>query len=310
MKTSKGRARRRAGRSVARPARAQNRETAGLARNRVISERLREAADLLLAQGAEDFRVRAYHKAAETVAHLDRDVGEIAADGAGALDDVPGIGPAIAGAIAELLRTGRWAFLERLRGAADPERAFRMIPGVGPGLASALHEALHVDTLEGLEAAAAAGRLEEVPGLGRRRIAMLRAALSELLARVRPRESGTVEEPGVAELLGVDAEYRAQTASGTLPRIAPRRFNPTGEAWLPVLHTRRSGWNFTALYSNTARAHELGRTRDWVVIYFQTDSRSEAQRTVVTELQGPLRGRRVVRGRERDCVDFYRAGGG
>jgi putative hydrolase len=44
------------------------------------------------------------------------------------------------------------------------------------------------------------------------------------------------------------------------------------------------------------------------VIYFQADSSAEAQRTVVTEMQGPLRGRRVVRGRERDCVDFYRAG--
>ena len=308
MKATKGRARRRASSSKPRPAPSQDRKAPELARNHMISERLREAADLLLAQGADDFRVRAYHKAADSVAHLDRDVGAIATDGPGALDEIPGIGPAIAGAIAELVRTGRWAFLERLRGAADPERAFRMIPGVGPGLARTLHETLHVDTLEGLEAAAAAGRLEEVPGLGRRRIAMLRAALSELLARVRPRATGAAEEPGVAELLGVDGEYRAQAASGTLPRIAPRRFNPTGEAWLPVLHTRRGGWNFTALYSNTARAHELGRTRDWVVIYFQADSSAEAQRTVVTEMQGPLRGRRVVRGRERDCAEFYRVG--
>ena len=80
--------------------------------------------------------------------------------------------------------------------------------------------------------------------------------------------------------------------------IAPRRFNPSGAAWLPILHTERDPWRFTALYSNTARAHELGRTRDWVVIYFHQDDEVEGQRTVVTETLGPLAGHRVVRGRE------------
>ncbi len=51
------------------------------------------------------------------------------------------------------------------------------------------------------------------------------------------------------------------------------------------------------LFSNTARAHELGTTRDWVVIYFD-DGASEGQRTVVTERRGPQAGRRVVRGRQ------------
>ena len=61
---------------------------------------------------------------------------------------------------------------------------------------------------------------------------------------------------------------------GKLPRIAPRRFNPTGDAWLPVLHTQRDGRHYTALYSNTARAHELGTTHDWVVIYRDDDQHS------------------------------------
>jgi len=42
--------------------------------------------------------------------------------------------------------------------------------------------------------------------------------------------------------------------------------------------------------------------RDWVVIYFHRDNRSEGQRTVVTETRGPLAGRRVVRGREAECL--------
>ena len=52
------------------------------------------------------------------------------------------------------------------------------------------------------------------------------------------------------------------------------------------------------LFSNTARAHELGRTRDWVVIYFYDGDHHEGQCTVVTETHGPLAGKRVVRGRE------------
>ena len=48
------------------------------------------------------------------------------------------------------------------------------------------------------------------------------------------------------------------------------------------------------------RAHELGRTRDWVVIYYYDEDHREGQNTVVTETHGPRRGERVVRGRERE----------
>jgi putative hydrolase len=106
-------------------------------------------------------------------------------------------------------------------------------------------------------------------------------------------------------LLDVDLEYRRRAADGDLPTIAPRRFNPSGEAWLPVLHATRDPWHFTALFSNTAQAHQLGRTRDWVVIYFYDDEHAEGQHTVVTETHGPLIGQRVVRGREAECRAYY-----
>jgi hypothetical protein len=108
----------------------------------------------------------------------------------------------------------------------------------------------------------------------------------------------------VAELLGVDAEYRTRAAQGELRRIAPRRLNPTGEAWLPVLHTARGGRHYTALFSNTPRAHEMGRTRDWVVLYYD-DGTGERQATVITAQWGPLLGRRIVRGRELDCAAYH-----
>ena len=103
-------------------------------------------------------------------------------------------------------------------------------------------------------------------------------------------------------LLAVDRAYRDQAASGTLPTIAPKRFNPDGKSWLPILHAERDGWHFTALFSNTQRAHELGMTRDWVVIYFYDDEHHvEGQRTVVTETRGEMAGQRIVRGREMEC---------
>jgi putative hydrolase len=274
--------------------------------NPQIADRLREAADLLEQQRANPFRVHAYRDAAETVAHLGVDLRDVLArDGTKWLMALPGIGAGIAAAIEEMLRTGRWSQLERLRGTLDAEALFRAIPGVGAALARRIHDSLHVDTLQALEVAAHDGRLAAVPGIGLRRAAIIRGGLASMLARPRAR-SRPGEEPSVETLLDVDDEYREQAAAGRLPRIAPRRFNPRGEAWLPILHTERGKWQFTALFSNTARAHELGRTHDWVVLYFHTDRESEGQRTVVTESRGPLQGRRVVRGREAECREPYR----
>ena len=110
--------------------------------------------------------------------------------------------------------------------------------------------------------------------------------------------------PTVDEVLDVDREYRDKSDAGELPTIAPRRFNPAGERWLPILHTTRGARHYTALFSNTANAHKLGRTHDWVVIYF--DGREgERQCTVITASRGPLARRRIVRGRERECLAHY-----
>jgi hypothetical protein len=108
----------------------------------------------------------------------------------------------------------------------------------------------------------------------------------------------------VALLLAVDAEYRRRAEAGDLPKLAPRRFNPTQEAWLPVMRTEQDGWVMTALFSNTARAHEAGKTNDWVVIYYQKHG-PEQQCTLVTGLRGSLKGKRVIRGREKECLQFY-----
>jgi DNA uptake protein ComE-like DNA-binding protein len=270
--------------------------------NQVVAAALRQAASLLKAQDASPFRSLAYLKAAATVEGLDKDIAQIAAKGGQALDALPHIGTGIAGAIQELLATGKWSQLDRLRGEIEPEATFRSIPGVGPALAERIHEFLHVDTLESLEAAAHDGRLSRVPGIGPRRAAIIRDALNRILERRRPDaiDRNRAAKPPVEMILDVDREYRMKAEAGELRQIAPRRFNPNAQAWLPILHTERGDWHFTALYSNTARAHQLGRTRDWVVIFYGTDHQTEDQCTVVTETSGAMKGQRVVRGRERE----------
>lgn len=272
--------------------------------NQAIAAQLREAAALLQAQGANPFRVAAYRHAAESAAECARPLREIFdAKGRAGLQALPGIGSGISSAIAEMLITGRWGQLARLRGSAEPEALLRTVPGVGEELARVLHEELHVDTLEGLENAAHDGRLEAVSGIGPRRSAAIRASLAAMLGRrvARGPLLPAPEVPDVETLLDVDREYRSKAAAGKLPLIAPKRFNPQAKAWLPVLHTVRGTWHFTALYSNTARAHELGKTRDWVVVYFYDGDHRERQCTLVTESRGAAAGRRVVRGREAEC---------
>ena len=262
----------------------------------------RKCAEVLRQQAANPFRVNAYIRAAETLESLQKDARDILRDdGVAGLIALPAIGRGLAASIDEIARTGRLAQLDRLRGETPPENLFRTVPGIGPKLAHAIHDALHVDTLEALEVAAHDGRLTAVPGVGARRAAAIQAGLAALLGRGRSRQQVPQVSPPVEMLLDVDREYRQSAAAGKLPKIAPKRFNPEGLAWLPILHTDRGKWHFTALFSNTARAHELGRTDDWVVVYFYNDDHQEGQNTIVTETKGPMTGERVIRGREAEC---------
>jgi putative hydrolase len=277
--------------------------------NQQIAMKLAQAADLLEQQGANPFRVSAYRRASETVSRLTQDIGELAeAEGVAGLIALPGIGKGIASSIQEMVSTGNWVQLQRLRGTLDPVHLFQTVPGIGPKMAEQINERLHIDTLEALEAAAFDGRLEQVPGMGPRRVAGIRNSLATLLGKTRRRPTAQPGDgPAVAALIEVDREYRRKAEQGKLPLIAPRRFNPEGKAWLPILHTDRDGWHFTLLYSNTARAHELKRTHDWVVAYCYDDHHQEGQVTLVTETRGPLMGQRIVRGRELECREYYRA---
>lgn len=282
--------------------------------NDEVAAKLDAVADVLEAQDANPFRVQAYRNAANTVRNLEQPAHEVLArEGEEGLRRFAGIGESLARSIAQLVYTNRLGLLDQLRGETRPERVLATVPGIGPKLAGLIHEQLEIDTLADLSAAAYDGRLAQISGFGPRR---LRGVRESLAGRLRPRpqpqnngraraETGAEEDqPTVAELLDIDREYREQVRKGKLPHIAPRRYNPTGEAWLPVLHTERGATHYTALYSNTARAHELGTIKDWVVIY-RDDNNGNGQWTVVTARYGALQRERVVRGHEKECKEYY-----
>lgn len=286
--------------------------------NEDIAGLLDEAARLFAEQGANRFRVQAYHRAAAALRELARPVSDVFAEhGLAGLEELPGVGESIARSIRDVLLHGKLAMLDRLRGQHDPIALLCSVPGIGKAFAWKLHEDLEIETLEELETAAHDGRLERLAGFGPKRLAGIRDSLAHRLGRVRTtggerpaaggeRQSSSPQPPPtVAELLAVDCEYRRSAAAGTLKKIAPRRFNPTGEAWLPVLHTTRGSRHYTALFSNTPHAHRLHKTGDWVVLFHDGDQ-GEQRWTIITSEFGRLQGRRIVRGRELECEELYR----
>lgn len=283
--------------------------------NEEVAAVLDEIAELLEVQEANLHRIRAYRRGANAIRQLDVSLEEIVDDGGvAALQDLPAIGESLSRLLLEYLHTGHSRLLDRLRGAVAPEDFFEQIPGIGHELAEKIVRELDIRSLEELEQAAYDGRLAQVEGFGPGRIRAIQLTLAGLLSGFAQRRiqelSSAIElpshHPPVELLLQIDRQYRDQAKAGRLRKIAPKRFNPGDVAWLPILHTEKDGWEFTALFSNTARAHELERIYDWVVIFYEQPG-TDGQATVVTETSGALKGKRVVRGREKECKECYEA---
>lgn len=271
--------------------------------NAAIAARLQTYADLLKQQGDDIFRVRAYQEAADQIATMPQALSEIfSRQGVAGLIALPKVGRGIAAAIAEMLALGHWTQLDRLQGDTAPARLFQTLAGIGPALARRLADDADIETLEELEVALQAGG-PPLRGFGRRRRQAVLSQINDRLGRIgRGPRGGATDLPPVSLLLDADRLYRDRAAAGQLRKIAPKRFNPKGEAWLPVMHARREDWHLTLMWSNTARAHDLGKTGDWLVVYYRRDGQPEGRCTIVTETRGPLAGQRVVRGREAECA--------
>lgn len=133
--------------------------------NHEIARRFARIADTLEIQGENPFKVRAYRRAVEVIEGLSEPLTEI--ESRGELADIAGFGEAIVAKTRDFLKTGTTKLYEQIKDAVPPGvLAIAAVPGIGPKTARALWESLHVTTVEELEAAARAGRVQTAPGFG------------------------------------------------------------------------------------------------------------------------------------------------
>lgn len=149
-------------------------------KNHEVAHLLRTMAALLEIKGEEGYKVRAYLRAADSIGSVsDHELEKMAAEGR--LSDIPWVGKNLEPKIREIILTGRSAFLDRLI-AEIPCGLLDLlkVPGIGPKTARMLYENLGIASLEELEQAVSAHRLQSLPGLGKKREELIARGLAEV----------------------------------------------------------------------------------------------------------------------------------
>ncbi|MEA4882505.1 MAG: DNA polymerase/3'-5' exonuclease PolX [Clostridia bacterium] len=132
--------------------------------NRAIAAYFEQIADLLELLGENQFKVRAYTRAAEALTALAEPAIEVLEQDP---KSIPGVGEALLSKIREISTTGRLEYLEKLRSQVPAAiLALTAAPGIGPKAAWKLHEALGIQDVAELAEAARAHRIRAVPGFG------------------------------------------------------------------------------------------------------------------------------------------------
>ena len=141
-----------------------------------------EIGDMLEIQGEVPFKIGAYRRAADTIAHSPVDIA--AAYREGVVPRLAGVGKAIDEKLAELADTGRLRYYERLRQDVPPSVVTLLaVPGLGPRTAGELWRQANISSLDELEAAASQGLLRTLRGMSAKTEQRLLEALSNLRKR-------------------------------------------------------------------------------------------------------------------------------
>jgi DNA polymerase (family 10) len=190
--------------------------------NAEIAEYFSNIAELLDIKGEEWYRVRAYRRAAESIAHYPEEMTTLREEGR--LEEIPGVGKAIAGKIDELLQTGRMEFYQRLQSEIpDGVLSLLGIPGVGPRTVSLLYNELGLVSIPDVELAARQHRLRHLKGLGAKSEERILEGI-QLLHRISGRHLLATALPVAEEIvaaLEACAAAEGVTPAGSLRRCAP-----------------------------------------------------------------------------------------
>lgn len=137
-------------------------------------------ASLMEVRGEDSFRIRSYRMAAEAIETWPTPMREIATEGgATGLQEIPGVGKAIAGKIVELLEKGTFDAWKRLT-AETPETVLDLLelPGVGPKTAATFHQKFKIASLDEMRKFIEGGGLEMVDGIGPKTAERIKSALA------------------------------------------------------------------------------------------------------------------------------------
>jgi DNA polymerase (family X) len=137
--------------------------------NERIAEMFEQLADLLEFRGDNPFRTRAYRNASKAIRELGEPVSQILADTTRKLQDIEGIGEAVAEKCQVIVDSGVLPQLEELK-QVIPETVLDLmkVPGLGPKKAKALYETLQIATLDQLKQACEAGQISTLKGFGKK----------------------------------------------------------------------------------------------------------------------------------------------
>ena len=136
--------------------------------NDAIARRFYRLAALMEIRGDDPFRLRSYRNAAEAIEVWPKPLREIAEkEGVAGLQEIPGVGKAIAGKVIDLLNKGSFDAWDRLT-AETPETLLDLteLPGIGPKTAALLYQRFKISSLAELKTFVAAGGLDLVDGIG------------------------------------------------------------------------------------------------------------------------------------------------
>lgn len=172
--------------------------------NEELAGQLKTFANLIEIKGENAFRVSAFRRAGDIVEELNHPVSELIEQET--LTDIPGIGPAIASALQELLATGRFAAMDEVLDEV-PGTLLTMldIPGVGPKTVARFYHELGITDLVQLESAARRGSIRELRGFGARQEAKILKGIAFLNKRTGRLSIGTALP--VAESLVTTLEH-------------------------------------------------------------------------------------------------------
>ena len=229
--------------------------------NAEIAAMFDQTADLLEFKGENQFRVRAYHRAARTIGGLPQSIKNLLSAKKD-LTELPGIGKDLAGKIADIVKTGHFDLLDSLKKKLPGELGdMAALPGLGPKRVKLLYDKLKVRTLDDLRRAIKAGRLQKLRGFGQTMEKKLAGALEK--PAIEKRFKLAVAEAEAEALVAFLRDGGRVVVAGSYRR----RRDTVGDLDILMTSTRgRAVGDKLIGYENVAEVLAHGPTRTTVVL--------------------------------------------